>query len=315
MNELRFTSFFKKNASQFAESIAHKPPFPVNVNVVTIRDLYEALKDHVSFLEEEKQKARKAKEKINSLKESEEEFVNYWNKVQLFKKTYETFWEEKVPENLEKRQSEIIQKYCEKFDGLIKESAEKTYDFSGIEYACKKVTVFIQQLNRDLKNIIESYEELFGNVGRYFKSGIVFVTRLEVNVLPKLNKSDKTKITNILNALKKLYNDVLNWIDFAFDEILNKNASPEISETKTIVLEKERHLRESLVKEIKDLDEEHTKLLMEIVKILADRKVQWASITEISEILAKITGKGVQSIKKDLLDIADKGFLTLGIGF
>jgi vacuolar-type H+-ATPase subunit I/STV1 len=315
MRQLRFTQTLKDISRQIAEGVIRRSPFPINVSTFTIKNLYDALDAHVSFLNKEKDKAENANDELNLLQETEKSFICNLNKIEYLEKFYRKFWEEDIPNDLENIKGKILQLYGEYFNKF-KEEIDYCCDFHKVAEESKKVSKYIGSLDGDAARLIRRYEELFEGVKYYFRTGSLFIIRLQSTVIPKLIKSDKTKINEILTELKTLYESILNFIEDVIKQVIEKNIPPQdIPNTRTTFHEKERNLREALIQEIKDLDKESTLILMEVVKVLAQYKAQWLSVAEVCEMVAKQTNKDYEVIKKTLLEITEKGFLTLGIGF
>jgi hypothetical protein len=315
VNQLRFTSVLKDVSRRIVEGVIRRPLFPINVSAITITDLHQALNAHVSFLGKEKEGAERANEKLKLLQKIEEDFSYNLRKIESLGTLYRKFWEEDIPNGLENRKGEILRLYDESFEEF-KERMDYFRDLLMVEKESETVSQNIEKLNREAERLIRRYEELFEEVERYFRAGSRFIIRLQSNVIPKLIKSDKTKINEILIKLQALYEDILTWIEDAIKQVLEKNIlTPEIPKTRTTFHEEERNLRETFIREIKDLDKESTLILMEIVKVLALHRAQWLSVAEVCEAVAKQTNKDAEVVKKTLLEITEKGFLTLGIGF
>jgi hypothetical protein len=273
------------------------------------------LDTQVSFLRKEKESAKMVKAKLELLEKNEEELSYNLLKIDSLGTLYRRFWEENVPADLEARKEEILRLYDMNFDEF-KERADFARDFVAIERECESISEAIKKLNGEVEKLLPRYEELFEGVKHYFKAGSMFVIRLQRNVIPKLKQSDKTRIDELLIKLRSLYEGMLVWIEEAIKQILDKNIlTSELPKTRTAFHEEERSLREQLIREIKDLNAESTLILMEIVKVLSLRKTQWLSVAEVCEAVANQTNKDTEVIKKTLLEITERGFLTLGIGF
>jgi hypothetical protein len=313
--QFKFTPILKDILKQITEGVIRRSPFPININVITIANLHQVLNEHLSFLKKEKEKIEKINEKLKTLQKVEENFSNNLHRITSLGELYKKFWEEDVPNELKDKKEDILQCYNESFKEL-RENIDNFRDFFIIEKESEVVKQNIERFNRELERLIRSYEELFERIKHYFETSSSMIVRLQNNVVPKLMKSDKNKIDEILNGLKDLYEDLLTWIKDTIKQILEENIPPlEIPKTRTTFHEEERNLREAFIKEIKDLDKESTLMLIETVRVLAQHKTRWLSITEICEVVAKQTNKDVELVKKILLEIAEKGFLTLGIGF
>jgi len=81
---------------------------------------------------------------------------------------------------------------------------------------------------------------------------------------------------------------------------------PYIKENKAELLRKEYELKDSLVKEIKDLDQLSTKVLIELVKIFSAEKSQWLPIREFLKKISNKMGKDINEVEKILRTIAEK---------
>jgi hypothetical protein len=297
------------------EGVIRRPPFPINVCTVTITELHQALNAHVSFLRKEKERAERTDEKLKLLQKIEENFSYNLSKIELLGMLYRKFWEEDIPNGLEIRKGEILRLYDESFKEF-KERIDYLHDFLTVEKESETVGKDIEKLNGEAERLLRHYKELFEGVKHYFRTGSLFIIRLQSNVIPKLIKSDKTKLNEILIKLQTLYEDILTWIEDAIKQVLEKNIlTSEMPKTRTTFNDEEHNLREALIREIKDLDKESTLILMGIVKVLALHRAQWFSVAEVCEAVAKQTNKDAEVIKKTLLEITEKGFLTLGIGF
>jgi hypothetical protein len=314
MSHLKFTLFLKDASRQITEGIIRRPLFPLNVRTVTITELHRALDSHVSDLKKEMEKAKDVKEKLSSLQMAEESLINNLLKIDSLKILYENFWEEDIPSNLREKKNVIVQLYDQDFELFRKEADFR--DFLDIKRESDLKKQYIEELDREAQKLIRHFKELFEDIERYFRSSSKFITRLRESVVPKLEKSNKTKIEEILTELYDLYENTLVWIENAINQVLKENVlTLDVPKTRTTILEEERNLREVLIKEIKDLDEESVLILLEIVKVLALHRAQWLSVIEVCRMVAEKTHKDVEVIKKILFDIAEKGFLTLAIGF
>jgi len=313
--QLKLTMLFKETSKRITDRIIRRPLFPLNVSIVTVGELNDALNRHVSFLKNAFENAKRASEKLESLKDSEETFFEDIRKIESLGALYQKFWEQDIPESLEEKKENIIQEYKDNLTE-IEQKIQNFQDFITIETEISSVIQSIERLHRESQRLIRRYEELFDEIERYFRAGSKFIFRLQDNVIPKLIKSDKMKIDEIINKLQELYTNTLNWLESLINQILEENISiPEITKTRTTIFEEERNLREALINEIKDLDEERALILLEIVKVLASRRAQWLSVSEVCERVAKQLNKNAGIVKKTLIDITEKGYLTLGIGF
>jgi hypothetical protein len=315
LSRLVFTSILRDASKRVVEGLIRRSPFPVNISTVTITDFHQALDAHVSFLKEQKERAEKAHEKLKSLQKTEESFSNNLCKIDTLGTFFKKFWEEDVPDVLENKKAEILRLHEDGFTEF-KERTNQLCDFPIVEKECETISVDIGKLNGEAERLKRDYEELFEGIKRYFRTSSQFVVRLKSNVVPKLKDSDKFKINEILDKLQSLYDNMLTWIEDAIKQLLEKNTLIEgMPKTRTAFHEEERNLREAFVKEVKDLDEESTLILMEIVKVLALHKAQWLSVAEVCQAVSKQIGKDAEAIKKTLSEITEKGLLTLGIGF
>jgi hypothetical protein len=313
--QFKFTSILKGVLKRIAEGVIRRSPFLINISVVTITDLHQVLNDHVSFLQKERERAERANEKLKSLQKIEEGFSYNLRRIESLEVLYRKFWEEDIPNDLRNKKEEILRRYDENFEEF-RENIDNFREFPIVEKESEAVKQDIERLNKEAERLVRSYEELFERIKRYINTSSLTITRLQNNVVPKLIKSDKNKIDEILNELQTLYENLLTWVEDTIKRVLEENISPlDIPKTRTTFHEEERNLREAFIKEIKDLDKESTLILMEIIRVLAQHKTQWLSITEVCEMVTKQTNKDIELIRKILIEIAEKGFLTLGIGF
>jgi len=133
-------------------------------------------------------------------------------------------------------------------------------------------------------------------------------------VLPKLLKSNIANLERILNDLFVLYEWTLKWIRKAIKQILEQSFISKIPKKRSIILKEERKLREDLIEEVKDLDEQELLILMELTKS-SPLKLQWFPLNETASSLAKKMDLENSEVEKILKEIAEKGILTLGVTF
>jgi hypothetical protein len=310
---LKLVPVFIEISQRIAEGVVTKSPFPLNVRTVTINELRNAMEEHVRILKSESANAEKVRKSIGLLEESESILTDSLQKTTLLETLYEGFWEEEVPESLKREKLEIGQAY----DSVYQRLSGEVEDFSDFRIIEKKS----EQTRRSLEEIDEKAEEtekrltgLFDDVRHYIRVGLTFVERLRRNLLPKLTKSDIKKIEDISNELYVLYEWTSQWMEKAIAQIIDDVSSPEIPKHRTAILDEERKLREALVREIKDLEAQETLIVLELVDLSAARR-QPLPLLEASQIVAKKIGLDEETVKKLLLNISDKGFLTLSITF
>ncbi|MEM2194933.1 MAG: hypothetical protein QXG39_08310 [Candidatus Aenigmatarchaeota archaeon] len=306
---------FLNISKRIAETIVSRSPFPLNVNVINVTDLQQVIGRRVEFLQTEIEKAKNAKTKIHSLYEVEQSLVDTLKKLESLKMFYEKFWEEKIPQILSEKRKEIAQKYEETLTTLQGE-IDNFRDFDKIAEKSEKTQLKIGELNKKAQKLFPQYEELFENIKRLLKAGSMFVERFKNNVLPKLEKSDKHKIESVLESFVTLYEGALAWLDEMLNNISEKGTHiSDLPKTHKTIFEEERKLREALIKEIKDLQEQETLILMKIVETSASRRTSWLPLTEACKIVAQQIGIPSDKAKEIIMDIYEKGFLSVAIGF
>ena len=311
----KLSSFLINISKRIAETRISRSPFPSNVSILSMGELHQAIKKHVDFLRDEIKRAKAAKEYINSLNEIEEDFVKTLKTLESLEVFYEKFWEEKVPENLINKKTVMSEKYKQIFESL-KNDEIIFNDFNKVVDECKTLQTELLDLNRRAKNMLNQYEGLFESIKQYLTACSMFVKRFKEGVVPKLAKSDKNKIETLLESLTNLYDGSLLWLETMLENILQKSlyiSSP--SKTRTIIHEEERRLREALIREMKDLNERETLVLMKIIEFLARRKSFWLPLTEACTKIAQELNISFDEAKQIILSISEKGFTALAVGF
>jgi len=297
------------------KSTISRSPFPLNVNIINITELHQVISRHVDFLQTEIKKAENAKVKILSLYKAEQTLVDNLKKVELLEKFYEKFWEEKTPKLLSEKREEIIQKY-EEIWAVLQEEIDNFRDFDMVAEKSRTTQSVVEELDRKTQKLFSQYEELFDSIKKYLKAGSAFVERFKDNIISKLEKSDKRQIEAILNSLASLYDGTLIWLEEILNNISEKIISiSDLPKTRKTILEEEFKLRKTLIKEIKDLSEIETSVLLKIVEASASRKTRWLPLIEACEIIAQQMDIPFNEAKKIMLNISEKGFLSLAIGF
>lgn len=315
MNRTLF-SLLDKALREIVESILRRTLFPPNVNVVTLSELHEAINRHVSVLKEEKKKAERAKEEVDLLRNIEFSLLDKVKEMECLATFYESFWEEKVPDFLKSKKDEIVDEYCQEIKNLEVEENDLN-DLLKIENKSKTVKSKVEGLNKRAQELMKKYEEsLIENIKAYFEREKVFVDKFRNNVVPKLQRTNTTVVQRLLDDLSTLYEATLTWIDDVLYEISTKKMLPEsINQiNRTLILERAQKIREELIREIKDLNEQETLILIELVKILSGKRVIWLALAEACELVAKNTSRNTDEIKNIMLNLSEKGFLTLSIG-
>ena len=311
----KLSSFLINISKRIAETRISRSLFPSNVSILSIGELHQAIKRHVDFLRDEIKRAEAAKEHINSLNEIEEDFIKTLETLESLEVFYEKFWEEKVPENLINKKTVMSEKYKQIFESL--KNDEITFnDFNKVVDQCKTLQTELLDLNRRAKNMLNQYEGLFESIKEYLTTGSMFVKRFKEGVVPKLAKSDKNKIETLLESLTNLYDGSLLWLETMLENILQKSLYiSSLPKTRTILHEEERRLREALIKEMKDLNERETLVLMKIIEFLAHRKSFWLPLTETCTKIAQELNISFDEAKQIILSISEKGFTALAVGF
>jgi len=311
----KLSSFLINILKRIAETRISRSPFPSNVSILSIGELHQAIKKHVDFLRDEIKRAEAAKEYINSLNEIEKDFVKTLETLESLEVFYEKFWEEKVPENLINKKTVMSEKYKQIFESL--KNDEITFnDFNKVVDQCKTLQTELSDLNRRAKNILNQYEGLFESIKEYLTAGSMFVKRFKESVVPKLAKSDKSKIEMLLESLTNLYDRSLSWLETMLENILQKSLYiSSLPKTRALIHEEERRLREALIKEMKDLNERETLVLMKIIEFLAHRKSFWLPLTEACTKIAQELNISFDEAKQIILSISEKGFTALAVSF
>jgi len=229
---------------------------------------------------------------------------------------YEKFWEEKIPHFLKEKNTDIMRRYKEHLDYLQQE-IDNFRDFDEIIKESEMIRIEIEELNKKTRTLLIQFDDLFEGIKRYLNAGSIFVKKLRENVVPRLVKSDKYQIEKILEDLATLYDGTLIWLDEILENITVKITEYISNPTKTrsTILEEERRLRETLIKEIKDLDKNESLILLKIVEASASRRISWLPLTEICEVITKQMSISYEKTKETILKIAEKGFLSLAVGF
>jgi hypothetical protein len=311
----KLSSFLINVSKRIGESRINKSPFPLNVSILTIGELYQAIKRHVDFLQDEIKLAEIAKKNIDSLNEAEKSFVKTLEILELLEVFYEKFWEERVPENLINKRIEILDKYKGIFESL-QDNEIIFNDFGKIAEQCETLQIELSDLNRRAKNMLNQYEELFENIKRNLNVGSMFVRRFKENVVPKLVRSDKNRIELLLNSLTNLYERSLSWLKTMLENIPQQSlCTSSLPITRTSISEEERKLREELIKEIKDLNEREILVLMKLIEFLGHRKSLWLPLREVCMKIALEINASSDEIKQTILAISEKGFTSLAVGF
>jgi len=311
--KLKLTPMFMEISSRIADGIVRKSPFPLNVSTVTVTELQESMKEHVEILRGENDKAKSVKSSIELLSQNESLLNDQLQRIILLEKLYEEFWEDKASDPLKKEYSAICQAYTRIFQEL-NEEVENFSDFNIIRKKCEQIRQQVEICGKKAQETLNRFKELFDDIKDYIEAGTAFVERLRKNVLPRITKSDSTKINDILNELDVLYEWMYTWLDNSLKQILEKTSSPDIPKNRTVILNEELKLRESLVHEIKDLEAEETSILLELIKLSSTRRYP-LPLSEASEIVGKQMNLDQERVKKLFLIIAEKGFLTLAITF
>jgi len=312
-SNLKFATIFMGLSRRIADGVVRKSPFPLNVRTVTVTELQESMKEHVEILRGENEKAKSVKSSIESLRQNESLLHDQLQRITLLERLYEEFWEDKVSDSLKKEYGAICQAYEGTFQEL-NEEVENFSDFSLIRKKCDQIRQQVETWGRKAQETLNRFKELFDDIKNYIKAGTAFVERLRKNVVPKITKSDSTKINDILNELDVLYEWMSTWIDVSVKQVLEKTSFPEIPNNRTIILNEELKLRESLIHEIKDLEAEETSILLELIKLSSTRRHP-IPLSEASEIIGRQMNIDQEKVKKLFLTIADKGFLALAITF
>jgi hypothetical protein len=286
------------------------------VDIVNVTEFHRAINQHVEFLQNEIKKAEKAKEKIRYLSEIENNLITDLEKVEIFGMFYEKFWEEKIPHFIKEKNTDIMQGYKELLN-FLQQEIDNYRDFDEIMKESETIRIEIEELSKKTRNLLHQFDDLFEDIKRYLNAGSMFVKKFRENVVPRLVKSDKNKIEKILEALATLYDGTLIWLDEVLRNFIvkiNEYISNPIK-TRSTLLEEERRLRETLIKEIKDLDKNESLILLKIVEVSASRRTSWLPLTEICEVITEQMGVSYNETKETILKIAEKGFLSLAVGF
>jgi len=312
-SHLKLAPMFIEISKRIANGVVRESPFPLNVSTVTITELQESMKEHVDILKKENERAKNVKTNIEFLRQHESLLHDELQRIMLLERLYEEFWEDKVSDALKREYNTICQTYSRIFEEL-NEEIENLSDFNVIRKKCEKISQQVEICARKALETLNRFKELFDDIKNYIKVGSAFVERLRKNVVPKLTKSDGTKINEILNELAVLYEWLSKWMANSIKQILEKTSSPEIPKNRTTILNEELELRESLIHEIKDLEDEETAILLELIKLSSTRRHP-LPLSEASEIISRQMNLNQEKVKKLFLTIADKGFLTLAITF
>jgi hypothetical protein len=315
IKQQKLSSYLINISKRIAETRISRSPFPSNVSILTIGELHEAMKRHVDYLRDEIKRAEAAKEHINSLNEIEEDFVKTMETLESLEVFYEKFWEEKVPENLGCKKKVISDKYNQILESL-KNDEIIFNDFNKVVDQCKTLQTELLDLNRRAKNMLNQYEGLFESIKQYLTAGSMFVKRFKENIVPKLAKSDKNKIEMLLESLANLYDGSILWLETMLENLLQKSLYiSSLPKTRTTIHDEECRLREALIREIKDLNERETLVLMKIIEFLAHRKSFWLPLTEACKKIAQEVNISFDEAKQMILSISEKGFTALAVGF
>lgn len=312
-SEIKLTPIFIEISTKIAEGVIRKPPFPLNVNIVTVTELQKSLEEHVKMLREESGRAESLKSSIEMLIQEETSLNKQLKRAILLEKFWEEFWEDKVSVSLINERDAIYGAYNDIVKVLSTDMINLT-DFEITLKKCDHIRRQIEILSEQAQKNINRFNELLDEITNYIKAGMAFVERVKKNILPKITKSDVAKINDILVDLAALYEWASTWTDASVKQIFNDASFPKIPKRRKDILDEEHKLRESLIHEIKDLEVEETLILLELLNLSSTRRYP-IPITEASELIGKQVNLDQESVKKMLMSIADKGFLTLVITF
>ncbi|MEM4179249.1 MAG: hypothetical protein QXJ55_06205 [Candidatus Caldarchaeum sp.] len=315
MTEHELTILLNQAAREIVGGIIRRAPFPLNVNALTITELHDTISRHVKYLSTELDKAKTTKQTINELNRVEASLLNDLRKIESLEALFQKFWEEQIAQGLRREYEYIISEYNRVVQEL-KEKMGYLRDLTEIQKTSERTSIEIRSLVKRAEPLVERYSDLFSDARLYLKMGLTLVAGLQENVITKLTMSDKSKIEQLLNELRMLYDDTLTQLEKIISEIREKNLSvSELPITRTILLEKEQIIKENIIREIKDLDQLETLIIMEVIKASASRRSRWLPLSEACQIVTQTTHQDVETIKKILWNMAEKGFLTFAIGF
>jgi hypothetical protein len=314
----KLSSLLRGVSKQIAETMISRPTFPSNVSILTITELSRAIEEHVKFLRNGIDRAKLANSEINSLSEAEEDFIKSLGILEALEDFYEKFWEERIPKNLSDESMEMSNKYKQMLEALQSEETifSSFSDFNKIVHQCKIMRGELSKLNAMAESLLNEYKKLFEEIKQYFSAGSMLVKRFEENVTPKLSTSDKNKVQALLTSLNDLYTDSLAQVEMALRSA--SQGSPHISpqlKTRTVILEEERKLKENLIREIKDLNQCETLILVKVIELLAYKRSKWLPFTETCAKIARETNIAPNRVEQMILTLSEKGLISLAIGF
>jgi hypothetical protein len=287
-------------------------PFPSNITLLTIQELQETIEKHVKHLRNGIDQAKDIKMDIISLNQIENDLIEFLNILEKHKRFYEKFWEENMPKNLVDEKEEILNEYNH-ISEILKDDNFELIDFNKLNELCDEKQKQLTELNKKAENLLKRYEKLFEEIQHYLTTNLASVQRFKEFVIPKLEKSDKNEIKKILEGLETSYKTYSTWLEDILKQPPIDTSSLGI--TRTTVLEEERKQREKLIKEIKDLNEYETLILIKIIEFSVSRTGKWLPLTEICKKISQEIEKPPDEVKQIILAISEKEFISLAVGF
>jgi hypothetical protein len=313
MSHEKISSFLAYLLKELIENYIDRHPFPSNVSVLTIQELHKTLEIYVKPLRNEIGQAKDIKKDISSLNRMEKDLIKLLETLERYEGFYKKFWEEDIPKNLIDEKEEILNEYKQILENLKGEDSE-LINFNKFKELCNTIQKQLLGLYKKTENLHDRYEKLFREIQDYLTMNYNSIQRFKEFVVPKLVKSDKNEIKKILEELETTYKKYSSWLVNILKEFTDISS---LAITRTIILEEEHKLREKLIKEIKDLNEYETLILIKIIEFLVSRKVKekWLPLTEICEKISQEIKKSPDEVKQIILAISEKGFISLAVGF
>jgi len=309
------TNALKSAFTQTLKTITKKPLLPPNVIVVSVDELKDSLSNYISNLENDIKEAEAVHSEICLLENAEASFINVLLEIKSLERLYTKFWEEAVPALLRNEYERLNNDYSRQIE-MLEQKLDSLYRFSTIRREVTTLRSTMERMNTLCQKLRHEYRKLFDDPKEYLRTGLKFVNKFKEKIVPKLTKSNITKLNEILNEIYAYYSEILSLVESLIEEASKRLINvEELRISRSKIVNEESVLRRKLVNEVKDLSEEETLILLNIIKAGVQQRSRWVSLSEICNMVAKEVEKSPEDVMKTVFNLYEKRFLMMGVSF
>jgi len=287
-----------------------RPLMPLNINILKIHELDSLLLNSIENLKLFKNELNRIIQVYDELVAIDTEF----NKKILIEEKIcfiTEFFFSNIPEHINVTKNVIMNDY----ENMCSVELEEIKEITTINDLKNSIIMNKNKIPLERMNLLlKDYYKLYNDLSSDIRIKLLFIPKFSDEVIPKLYNSDPEKISSILTLLKELYEDLINKCDDVIKYDDPKIEPPKFELNRYDYLDYEKKYRESLTLEIKELDEDESTLLLDLVDLLSKQNTSWIPI-QIAISLLSSDSRDEKQVENIIMKISQKEIITLALTF